>query len=82
MRNHNEAVEETGFRDIRNAWLERAAGLGQPVSVQAGASTISGIFDTIDDSGCLIVGTSDGKRIPISAGDVHFGSVASAKANS
>lgn len=66
-----------GFGNIRNAWLERAAGLGQPVSVQLGTSTISGIFDTIDDTGCLIVGTSDGKRVPISAGDVHFGSVAS-----
>jgi BirA family biotin operon repressor/biotin-[acetyl-CoA-carboxylase] ligase len=66
-----------GFGNIRNAWLERAAGLGQSVSVQLGTSTISGIFDTIDDTGCLIVGTSDGKRVPISAGDVHFGSVAS-----
>lgn len=69
-----------GFGTIRRAWLERAAGLGQPVSVQLGTSTISGIFDTIDDTGCLIVGTSDGKRLPISAGDVHFGSVASAGA--
>lgn len=67
-----------GFGAIRSAWLDRAAGLGQPVSIQTGASTISGIFDTIDETGCLIVGTSDGKRIPISAGDVHFGSVASA----
>jgi BirA family biotin operon repressor/biotin-[acetyl-CoA-carboxylase] ligase len=68
-----------GFNDIRSAWLQRAAGLGEPVSVQAGASTISGIFDTIDDSGCLIVATADGKRVPISAGDVHFGTVASVR---
>jgi BirA family biotin operon repressor/biotin-[acetyl-CoA-carboxylase] ligase len=69
-----------GFGDIRTSWLDRAAGLGQPVSVQSGTSTISGIFDTIDESGCLIVSTSDGKRIPISAGDVYFGSTASAGA--
>jgi BirA family transcriptional regulator, biotin operon repressor / biotin---[acetyl-CoA-carboxylase] ligase len=69
-----------GFGDIRRKWLERAAGLGQPVSVQSGASTISGTFDTIDDAGCLIVATSDGKRIPVSAGDVYFGSAASAGA--
>jgi BirA family biotin operon repressor/biotin-[acetyl-CoA-carboxylase] ligase len=68
-----------GFEDIRAAWLQRAAGLDEPVYVQSGASTISGIFDTIDDTGCLIVATSDGKRIPISAGDVHFGTVASAR---
>lgn len=68
-----------GFAAIRTAWLERAAGLGQPVSVQTGNSTLSGIFDTIDDAGCLIVATADGRRVPISAGDVHFGSAASAR---
>jgi BirA family biotin operon repressor/biotin-[acetyl-CoA-carboxylase] ligase len=66
-----------GFGDIRRQWLERAAGLGQPVSIQSGAVTISGTFDTIDDAGCLIVATSDGRRVPISAGDVYFGSAAS-----
>jgi BirA family biotin operon repressor/biotin-[acetyl-CoA-carboxylase] ligase len=69
-----------GFGEIRSKWLERAAGLGQPVSVQSGASAVSGIFDTIDDAGCLIVATSDGRRVPISAGDVYFGSAASAGA--
>jgi BirA family biotin operon repressor/biotin-[acetyl-CoA-carboxylase] ligase len=69
-----------GFGEIRGKWLERAAGLGQPVSVQSGASTISGTFDTIDDAGCLIVATPDGRRVPISAGDVYFGSAASAGA--
>lgn len=68
-----------GFGAIRAAWLDRAAGLGEPVSVQAGTSTITGIFDTIDDAGCLIVATADGRRVPISAGDVHFGSAASAR---
>lgn len=68
-----------GFGAIRAKWLDRAAGLGDPVSVQAGNSTLSGIFDTIDDAGCLIVATADGRRVPISAGDVHFGSAASAR---
>jgi BirA family biotin operon repressor/biotin-[acetyl-CoA-carboxylase] ligase len=68
-----------GFPAIRTAWLQRAAGLGEPVSVQTGNSTISGIFDTIDDAGCLIVATAEGRRLPVSAGDVHFGSAASAR---
>jgi BirA family transcriptional regulator, biotin operon repressor / biotin---[acetyl-CoA-carboxylase] ligase len=66
-----------GFGEIRRLWLDRAAGLGQPVSIQSGASAISGIFDTIDEDGCLIVATSDGKRMPVSAGDVYFGAAAS-----
>jgi BirA family biotin operon repressor/biotin-[acetyl-CoA-carboxylase] ligase len=69
--------EGHGFADIRQKWLQRAAGLGQPVSIQSGGSAISGTFDTIDESGCMIVSTSDGRRTPISAGDVYFGAAAS-----
>jgi BirA family transcriptional regulator, biotin operon repressor / biotin---[acetyl-CoA-carboxylase] ligase len=69
-----------GFDEIRRQWLERAAGLGQPVAVRAGATTVEGIFDTIDEQGCLIVRKADGHRVPISAGDVYFGSAASAGA--
>jgi BirA family biotin operon repressor/biotin-[acetyl-CoA-carboxylase] ligase len=69
-----------GFGEIRRLWLERAAGLGEPVAIQAGGSAVEGTFDTIDDTGCLIVRTADGKRVPISAGDVYFGSAASAGA--
>ena len=69
-----------GFGEIRRLWLERAAGLGQPVAIRMGDSSLEGTFDTIDDTGCMIVRTSDGKRIPVSAGDVYFGSAASAGA--
>jgi BirA family biotin operon repressor/biotin-[acetyl-CoA-carboxylase] ligase len=66
-----------GFGEIRRHWLERAAGLGQPVAVQTGGATVAGTFDTIDDTGCMIVRTSGGDRVPVSAGDVYFGSTAS-----
>jgi BirA family biotin operon repressor/biotin-[acetyl-CoA-carboxylase] ligase len=58
--------------------MERAAGLGQPVAIQMGGSSVEGTFDTIDDTGCMIVRTAEGRRVPISAGDVYFGSAASA----
>jgi BirA family transcriptional regulator, biotin operon repressor / biotin---[acetyl-CoA-carboxylase] ligase len=67
-----------GFDEIRRLWLERATGLGQPVAVRTDSSTVEGTFDTIDGSGCMIVRTSDGRLVPISAGDVYFGSAASA----
>jgi BirA family transcriptional regulator, biotin operon repressor / biotin---[acetyl-CoA-carboxylase] ligase len=66
-----------GFGEIRKLWLERAAGLGQPVAVHAGGSTVEGTFDSIDETGCLMVRTADGQRVPISAGDVYFGAAAS-----
>jgi len=67
-----------GFGEIRRLWLERAAGLGQRVAIHTGGSTVEGTFDSIDESGCLVVRTSEGRRMPISAGDVYFGSAASA----
>jgi BirA family transcriptional regulator, biotin operon repressor / biotin---[acetyl-CoA-carboxylase] ligase len=69
-----------GFGEIRRLWLERAAGLGQPVAVRTSGAAVEGTFDTIDETGCLIVRTSGGQRVPISAGDVYFGSAASAGA--
>jgi BirA family biotin operon repressor/biotin-[acetyl-CoA-carboxylase] ligase len=69
-----------GFGEIRRLWLERATGLGQAVAVHTGGSTVEGTFDTIDEAGCMIIKTSAGKRVSISAGDVYFGSAASAGA--
>ncbi|MGY4289457.1 biotin-(acetyl-CoA carboxylase) ligase [Bradyrhizobium sp. LM2.7] len=66
-----------GFAEIRKLWLERAAGLGEGVAINTGAMTLEGIFDTIDDTGCLIVRTTDGRRLPVAAGEVFFGSAAS-----
>src|SRR6202166_4811180 len=66
------------FGEVGRVWLERAAGLGQRVAIHTGGSTVEGTFDSIDDSGCLVVRTSGGRRVPISAGEVYFGSAASA----
>jgi BirA family transcriptional regulator, biotin operon repressor / biotin---[acetyl-CoA-carboxylase] ligase len=69
-----------GFAEIRRLWLERAAGLGQPVAIRTAGAPVEGTFDTIDETGCLIVRTAGGERVPVSAGDVYFGSAASAGA--
>ena len=66
-----------GFAEIRRLWLQRAAGLGDPVAIQTGNATVAGTFDTIDEAGCLIVRTAEGKLLPIAAGEVYFGSAAS-----
>lgn len=66
-----------GMATIRAAWLGRAAGIGGPVAVSVGARVVRGTFETLDDEGHLIVRETGGKRIPIAAGEVHFGTVAS-----
>jgi len=66
-----------GFNQLRELWLARAAGLGQPVAIRSGSCTIEGTFDIIDEQGCMIVRTPEGRQVPITAGDVYFGSAAS-----
>jgi len=65
-----------GFAEIRRQWLDRAAGLGQPVAIKSGNAVVEGIFDTIDAQGCMVVRTQAGQLVPITAGDVYFGSAA------
>ncbi|HWW46815.1 MAG TPA: biotin--[acetyl-CoA-carboxylase] ligase [Xanthobacteraceae bacterium] len=67
-----------GFAEIRRLWLARAAGVGQPVSIKGGRAPVSGVFETIDSAGCMIVATADGRRVPVAAGEVFFGTAASA----
>ena len=67
----------SGFAQIRKLWLERAAGLGERVSIHTGTMVLEGDFDTIDDTGCLIVRTAEGRRVPVAAGEVFFGPVRS-----
>lgn len=64
-----------GFAPVRQAWLARAARLGERVGVQAGAEQLSGVFTTLDDEGCLVLNCSDGVR-RVSAGDVFFPALA------
>lgn len=67
-----------GVGAIRDAWLERADGIGKPVTVNLPDRQIHGLFDGIDGDGRLVLAASDGTRQLIASGDVFF---ASAKDN-
>lgn len=69
-----------GFAKIRELWLDRATGLGQPAAVRVGDEVFSGVFETIDEEGRLIVRMADGDRRAITAGEVHFASAATVRA--
>jgi BirA family biotin operon repressor/biotin-[acetyl-CoA-carboxylase] ligase len=60
----------TGFAPIRTDWLARAAGLGKTINVALDDMNLSGQFETIDDTGRLMLRTADGKLHPVAAGDV------------
>lgn len=63
-----------GFGPVRQAWLDRAAGLGGPTTVRlADGTTLEGRFKGLDANGVLMLDCADGSVKPILAGDVFFG---------
>ncbi|AOZ69751.1 biotin--[acetyl-CoA-carboxylase] ligase [Rhodobacter xanthinilyticus] len=63
--------ETYGFAPIRTAWLARAARLGEKVIARTTTETHEGVFETIDESGAMILRTAHGPRA-IAAADVFF----------
>jgi BirA family biotin operon repressor/biotin-[acetyl-CoA-carboxylase] ligase len=68
-----------GFRALRRLWLDRAAGLGEDIVVRVGEQVLTGVFETIDDEGRLVIRSHEGLVRTIAAGEVHFGVVASSR---
>lgn len=60
-----------GFAPIRQAWLSRAAKLGQEITARLPAEEITGTFETVDEDGQLVLTTPHGRR-RIAAADIYF----------
>lgn len=60
-----------GFAPIRQAWLARAAHLGETITARAGGREITGRFDTIDETGQLVLYNAKGRQVVVAA-DVFF----------
>lgn len=67
-----------GLSAVRERWLRQAAGLGSEVAVQVEGRVLRGVFETIDEECRFLVREDGGTIVAITAGDVHFGAVASA----
>ena len=61
----------TGFAPLRTEWLAHAARLGDTIRARTGTAVHEGRFETIDDTGALVLQTSTG-RMSIPAADVFF----------
>ena len=64
-------VEAGGLPRIRSDWTSRAAGLGEPIRAEVGASVVEGTAAGIDDDGALLV-DAGGVRVRLLAGEVHL----------
>ncbi|MDG1376512.1 MAG: biotin--[acetyl-CoA-carboxylase] ligase [Yoonia sp.] len=60
-----------GFGQIREMWLKNAARLGEVITARTAREEISGIFDTIDADGNLVLISGQGRQA-IPAADVYF----------
>lgn len=60
---------EDGFEPLRQAWLARARGLGQPIRVRLAQGESEGRFAGLDGEGALLLETGTAQR-RITAGDV------------
>ncbi len=59
-----------GFASLRADWLRRAEGLSGPIRARLHDYEVTGVFDTIDADGHLVLLRDDGTRETIAAGDV------------
>lgn len=60
-----------GFDPIRTAFLARVARLGEPLIARTQHDELHGVFETIDDTGALILKTPT-SRIAVPAADIFF----------
>ena len=59
-----------GFAVIRDEWLRRAFGIGKIIRVAMPEEEREGRFETIDDTGRLVLRRADGTTETVTAGDV------------
>ena len=64
--------ETYGFDPIRQAWTERAHGLGAPCVVRLDRETLEGVAEGLDESGALRLRMANGGFRLVTAGDVFF----------
>ena len=68
---HEAAFRTYGFAPIREAWLARAARLGEVVQARMGTREIEGTFETVDAEGRIVLHTARGREA-IAAADIFF----------
>lgn len=69
LRRYEQWDEGRGFAAVREAWLDRAHGLGQGIRVHLPKAEFPGIFAGLDADGALLLDTPTGRR-RIEAGEV------------
>jgi BirA family biotin operon repressor/biotin-[acetyl-CoA-carboxylase] ligase len=67
-----EVWRTAGFAPVREAWLARTSGLGSRIRVRLASEETMGVFQGIDESGALLLGTAGGTTRTVAAGEVFY----------
>ena len=62
---------QKGFAHIKQTWLDNAYCLGNCISIKQEKNVLTGVFETIDDNGALLLKTEDGIKT-ILVGDLFI----------
>jgi len=65
-------MKENGFQNIIKKWKKKCPQLGKEVLIIQDDHRYRGIFEELDEEGCLLLRTRDGGLKKVVAGDIHF----------
>ena len=66
-----EVLQTQGFVPVREAWISRAARLGERIEARTSRETVPGVFEDVDETGARVLRTPTGAR-KVHAADVYF----------
>jgi BirA family biotin operon repressor/biotin-[acetyl-CoA-carboxylase] ligase len=66
-----ERLQDEGFGPLRAAWLARATRIGEEIVARLPGREVVGRFETVDESGAIVLATARG-RVALPAAEIHF----------
>lgn len=68
---HETTFQTLGFAPIRALWLSRAARLGEVITARTMRHEITGLFETVDETGNIVLSTPNGRET-VPAAEIFF----------
>lgn len=68
---HETTFQTLGFAPIREMWLSRAAKLGEVITARTMRHEITGVFETVDETGNIVLSTPNGRET-VPAAEIFF----------
>jgi len=70
FKKYYEIWNKSGFKTLKNEWLEHAAYLQEKITIKLENTDVTGIFMGVNDEGEMIL-DNNGKELIISSGEIY-----------